>query len=473
VASTDAFADGESEGRRQRPRIEAGRRFLAGLFQSPLRPMPVHWKRWLVILLVLSALPRVAVWFAVEPYWYGDTPRYVATAHMFLGDSTPDYDATIAPGYPAFIALFAGYLGAVQAAQLLLGLLTTALLFWMALRLTGSLVAALVSGAMYSFSMVQVGFETTILTEALSTALVVAAMSLVVALTLGKGGFTRTKQLGLGLVSAAAVAARPALALVPLVALLAVLSSRKAMLKVAMSVLLPSVVFMLGWSAFNYATLGSFTPSSLGGIALYTHVKDMVENDPEGYPDIADIRQDLALANGYPANEWQIAVEMAKREGRSVPEASSEMLGLSARLIVKHPAHYARGVVLGSAWFWRGPDPKYRHGNDSHGIVSAAWYAQKATMFAGTGMIFCLSLVVVAFRLRSVARTPRGRAWVALAAVIVLSCILQAMTQFGANARYGVPFQPIWTLCAVVFLHEAMVSWRSRKSASPSSPEAV
>ena len=94
---------------------------------------------------------------------------------MFAHADLTGYEAVHAPGYPAFVALAAGSLKDVQVAQLLFGLLTTALLFLLAMRLTASPVAAFVAGALYGFNILQVQLEAAIMTEALATALLVAA----------------------------------------------------------------------------------------------------------------------------------------------------------------------------------------------------------------------------------------------------------------------------------------------------------
>ena len=47
--------------------------------------------------------------------------------------------------------------------------------------------------------------------------------------------------------------------------------------RAAAMVLLPTVVAVMGWSAFNYAAVGAFSLTSASGVVLYTHVKDFVE----------------------------------------------------------------------------------------------------------------------------------------------------------------------------------------------------
>jgi hypothetical protein len=137
--------------------------------------------------------------------------------------------------------------------------------------------------------------------------------------------------------------------------------------------------------------------------------------------------------------------------------------------VTSHPAHYTRNVFVGSMSFWKGMGRGDFLWRDSSRIIAVIWTAEKLIMFIGMGIVFCAGLLLVVCRLRSVIRVPRGRTWASLAVVIVVSCVFQALTQFGANARYGVPFQPVWALCGVVFVHEAVRTWRSRGSTQESS----
>ena len=66
-----------------------------------------------------------------------------------------------------------------------------------------------------------------------------------------------------------------------------------------------------------------------------------------------------------------------------------------------------------------------------------------AILFFVVALAFLAALVAVASRLHLVMRAPRGRAWVFLAAVVVLSCLFQAMSIYAENARFGMPFRPI------------------------------
>ena len=145
-----------------------------------------------------------------------------------------------------------------------------------------------------------------------------------------------------------------------------------------------------------------------------------------------------------------------------MPEVSSELLALSVRQIVTHPLQYVRNVAIGSVRFGKGLGRIYLSRSGPGGVLRVIWTAEQLILFVVVGLAFLAALAAVTSRFRSVMRAPRGRAWVFLAAVVVLSCLFQAMSIYAENARYGVPFQPVFGLCVVVFFWEAQGAWRRR-----------
>lgn len=437
---------------------------LDRLFVEPRPEVPARWQRWLIVLLALCTAVRLPVGLLATPLLFPDSSGYSEMASMLLHGDWTGYEAVRTPGYPALMALLAGNVHAVMVVQLLLGLVTTALIFWAAIRLTGSCAAAFVAGSLYGLNVTQVQFEATILSESLASALIAATVTFGVLAILEPGPRPRARLLTLGLVAAAAVLTRPALALIPFIAALFVVSARPSKVRTAALVLGPTVIAVLGWSAFNYYSVSSFSPTSITGVALYTHVRDFVQEAPPKYSDIAEVDKSLARDEaGSRPTEWRVARALALREGRSIPEVSSEMLGLSTYLLQRHPAHYIRTTAAAAAGFWKGMGRGDVRWKDPWGIVQAIWTTEKLTMFIAMGVAFMATLVVAVLRWRSILHRVRGRAWLFLAVVVVLSCLFQAMSLYVGNARYGVPFQPVYGLFVVVFVNEFIRLWRTSR----------
>jgi len=99
----------------------------AGLWSSSLN-------RWLIVVTVVAVVERLALLAIYQPVAYSDTASYRRLAASVLRGFTR-YDGTRTPGYPAFLALV-GADKRVWLVQMLLGLITTLLLFYIGWKLT-------------------------------------------------------------------------------------------------------------------------------------------------------------------------------------------------------------------------------------------------------------------------------------------------------------------------------------------------
>jgi hypothetical protein len=90
---------------------------------------------WLVIVSVTALLSRLFLLLLYSPVSYSDTASYRRLAGSVL-NLFAKYDGTRTPGYPVFLALV-GDDHRVWLAQLLLGFITTLLLFSIGWKLTG------------------------------------------------------------------------------------------------------------------------------------------------------------------------------------------------------------------------------------------------------------------------------------------------------------------------------------------------
>ncbi len=89
---------------------------------------------WLIVVAGVALMERLLVVLLYQPVTYSDTPSYRRLADAVLNHFT-NYDGTRTPGYPVFLALT----GTDQRAwlvQLLMGFITTLLLFYIGWTLT-------------------------------------------------------------------------------------------------------------------------------------------------------------------------------------------------------------------------------------------------------------------------------------------------------------------------------------------------
>ena len=111
------------------------------------------WLVWLVPVLVISALLRLVTIMEHGPVVSGDTADYLLLAHR-LGrlDLTGDLGQRV-PLYPLFMLLAHYNSHLIQAAQMIIGLIVTAIIFWVVATLTRRPAAAGVGAALYGWNL--------------------------------------------------------------------------------------------------------------------------------------------------------------------------------------------------------------------------------------------------------------------------------------------------------------------------------
>src|SRR4030042_1821574 len=130
---------------------------------------------WVLLVLAVGLLSRLILILLYQPVAYSDTPSYRRLANAVLSGFV-NYDGTRTPGYPVFLALV-GSDQRVWLIQLLLGFATTFLLFYIGWKLTdkpwfGGLIALT-----HTLNLGQLFFESNLLTESLTTFLIISTMA--------------------------------------------------------------------------------------------------------------------------------------------------------------------------------------------------------------------------------------------------------------------------------------------------------
>ncbi len=121
---------------------------------------------WMAIVAVIAVLERIALWLAYPPVIFDDTNSYRRLAGQILG-SAP-FDGTRSPGYPIFLA----WLGPdkhVYAVQLVLGLGTTLLFFYLGWLVSDKGWIGAAAALIHTLNIGQLLFEADLLAETLTT----------------------------------------------------------------------------------------------------------------------------------------------------------------------------------------------------------------------------------------------------------------------------------------------------------------
>ncbi|HEY1791515.1 MAG TPA: hypothetical protein VGG34_01240 [Opitutaceae bacterium] len=230
-----------------------------------------------------------------------DTLVYIAVARAIRHSHHWPTFLLRTPGYPLFILLvhlFSAKWIAVVAAQGACSLASMAVLLVAVRRLCRALVLpAAVALCGYATSSTVLKYETSILADSLYATMVILSLSLIL-LALAEPGRARWF-LASSLAVAATILVRPVgLYLVVICLLLAAYALwNRLPARVLAALLVPFPTILLGFCAYNYATLGSFSISLIGRMALAAATAPYIEPDPALSPQMNRVLAQVMAAN--------------------------------------------------------------------------------------------------------------------------------------------------------------------------------
>jgi len=464
---------------------------------------------WLVIVFVVAFLERLLVIFLYQPVTYSDTPSYRRLAEAVLNGFT-NYDGTRTPGYPVFLALV-GSDQRVWLIQLLLGFVTTFLLFYIGWKLTdkpwfGGLIALA-----HSLNMGQLFFESNLLTESLSTFMLVLTMTGVLVWLI----FPKARSLWLafllGLISSITLLVRPLFIYLPFFLLIILwlepkLSKNQAKLggegganienepthyqrlpwRFGIAFLVPVVLLLGGWITFIHNQFGDWSLTTMTGYHLMQHTGNFFEYVPDEYATLRDTYikyRDAHIAQfGTQTNTiWEAIPEMSQVSGYSFYGLSRVLTRLSIQLILKHPFLFLKSALTGWWMFWR---TSVYWSSDALRIpwlasgVSFAIQFQRAVLFI-TNLFFIFSSFYFALVecLTAIFHKPLKQPiqftnpasvaffWMLLGNIWIAS-ILQTLLDHGDNPRFLVPLQSLVVLWVVIFILQLIIRKQSISTSS-------
>jgi hypothetical protein len=143
-----------------------------------LAKIPV--RTWLIIVTMITVLERVVLYACYRPVSYSDTNSYRRSAEAILS-GWKLYDGTRLPGYPIFLAI-TGSDQHVYLAQLILGMVTTLLVFYIGWRVSHKGWFAAVAALAHALNLQQLFFEADLISESLTTFFVILTLAGVVTL---------------------------------------------------------------------------------------------------------------------------------------------------------------------------------------------------------------------------------------------------------------------------------------------------
>jgi hypothetical protein len=425
----------------------------------------------LAVVLIAGVALRVLLLAVYEPIHHQDTDTYTPLAASILRADFSSFDGLRPPGYPAFIALAGLSPQRIWLLQMIAGVAISLLLFHIALRLTRRPGVAMFVAITYNANLAQLFFEANLLSETLTTLLVVAACAVLgTGLERMRSGRPETAWLvGAGALAGLAALTRPQFVYLPV--LFAAVTgyavfviSGAPLRRVAgrgLAAVAPGLVLILGWSYVNYVRLDFFTPSTLVGINLMNHTLPFVESAPKRYapiPEIAARHRDAKIARTGRHNfaNFEALPELKAATGLRTPALSKRLEEMSVELIFRHPFRYAWGVAQAWVDFWLAPNywalDKLKPRSLAP-VLRSVWWPEYWLLRAMNAVFLVVAMLALTSR-RFRDRVRWELELSGLCAVVLLASLVQAMGEWGENPRYAIPVQ------ALVVLVVLVVGWR-------------
>jgi hypothetical protein len=453
---------------------------------------------WLAITVVVALLERILVVLFYQPVSYGDTPSYRRLAETVLHGFV-NYDGTRTPGYPVFLALV-GADRQVWLVQLLLGFITTLLLFYIGWKLTDKAWFGGLIALAHTLNLGQLFFESDLLTESLTTFLLVLTTTGVLVWLLNQKARTIWLAFLLGLCSTITLLVRPLFIYLPFLILIFLwlinrqISAGQKLIgeksaehkssstrrpthpwQMSLALLIPVIVLLGGWVSFIHQQFGDWSLTTMTGYHLVQHTGNFFEYVPDEYASVRDTyikyRDEHIAQYGTQTNTiWEAIPEMSQVSGYSFYALSRVLTRISIQLILEHPFLYAKSVASGWWMFWR---TSFYWSADAlkfpwlAGGLNVATLLQRGVLFLANLVFILASLFFMFseglaalrhkpsnFRIRFLEPTQKILFWFLLAN-LWLTSILQTLLDHGDNPRFLVPLQSLVVLWVALFFLQA------------------
>ena len=458
---------------------------------------------WLALVAVVAVLERLALWLAYPPVTYDDSNSYRRLAEQILGAAP--FDGTRSPGYPIFLAWLGPDL-VVYAAQLILGLATTLLFFYLGWLVTGKEWVGVAAALIHTLNMGQLLFEATLLAETLTTFLMLLTLCGGVYF-LKKGTFEfNPKELGLafltGLAGGLAAQVRPQFVFLPflvaffifieaarksilvedqnlnhegaqsgtqktssssfvlfmsfarpgvgwarVVKALKTLTPNKKLWVLVFSITIPALLINALWLNYIHTQFGVWSMSSVDGYHIVQHTGKFFEYVPDEHAAIRDTflkyRAQQIARTGKPSNTiWAAVPELKEVSGLGFYKLSRKLQEISGQLIREHPLLYLVSVFESWAWFWSAPFYWTPQAFGAAAPLLDALAQVQRAVLWAANAAFIAGTFALAFGRVRKAFAMPASLWLMLA-VVWTNSILQAIVQASENPRYSVSTQTL------------------------------
>ena len=445
-----------------------------------------HWS--LGIVLAISLMLRLALFFFYAPISYSDTKTYHRLAEQIL-QGWINYDGSRTPGYPTFLAVLRTDQNA-WLVQMGMGVLITLLMYFLGWQLGASLERkkrqqlAFLSALAHTLNLGQLFFESSLLSETLATFLV----TLTIASWLYGYCFAQARRIWLagllGLLSGLAILTRGYFILLPFWTLIWIwfywvgkpalsnpspssfaperehlrtfwgsfISRLRSTYPALLAYVIPFSLVVGLWVGFIRVYYNQWGLETISGFRLIQNTGTFFELAPDQYAAIRDTyiryRDEKIDESGTQTNViWKAIPEMMEVSGLSFYDLSRLVGKISLDLIRNHPDLFLQNVMKGWWLFWRAPvywSPDSFQLSGLVSVINVLIFIERILLW-GCNIVFLLTtLAAIWSPFRKTLHLP-PLLWY-LCGIIWSTSILQAFLDHGDNPRFLIPLQSLVVL---------------------------
>jgi len=424
--------------------------------------------RHVIVLALIGVVERLIFWLVYAPIPYPDTASYMRIAGVLSNFNLEGFDGTRVIGYPLFLALLGRDPKLVWLAQMGLGLAISILIFLIILRATQRKDLALLGGLTYDLLAGQVFFEANLLTETLTSFLIVVSLALFTKLFVTKNHTSKLLlAMLLGVSSSLAGLVRPLFFFLPLWFFPFVYLSTPGRLRNRLASLIvfsiAPLLLLGGWLAYMRTAFHVLSPTAMGGYYLVQHTGVFFELLPDDNALIRDsyleVRDMHIAEKGNQTNAiWDAIPILEQATGLGFYDLSRELQKISLQLIKENPGYYLKNVIGGWIGFWKAPvfwSPT-SIASELMRPIASFWVGMSRGLAIAANFLFLIISSIYVLSSKARKRLDFDYPMIAVFGLIWTTSIIQTLVDHGDNARFLIPLQ----MTMVYFLLRAIFSWR-------------
>ncbi|RAJ13400.1 glycosyltransferase family protein [Olleya aquimaris] len=407
-------------------------------------------------LITYAIIIRVLVFFGYYAITiFPDSEDYIFLAQKISELDLTNYSGKRTPGYPILLALLQNSKVALVFFQIILGIISTFLVYDISKRLNNNKIIGFWTAIFYTSFLHVLFYDFAILTEAFTNFLLLLSIWLITKYQLFEVKKNPIPYFLLSVISAWLYLTRPIFIYIPIgFAVFDIIKSFNtniidAFRRSVIVLCIPLLSYFI-WNSHNQLTIGHFTNTQYFGINLAQTATPFFDKAPNDHALIRDIvvkHRDSVLQKNprlLPMSVWLAHKELLEKTGLNEVELSNTLGQISKDLFKAHPDLYAKQVATSWLLFWGNQDSlKWEYNKISNNyfkyLATSFWlYFQQYLLV----IINVLFLVFSAIKIFRFFKAPKQHFDTNLFIVcIVLSgSLAQALVAFGSNSRFCFPF---------------------------------